>query len=46
MFDPGFDIEWADRVDDDDGVLMNTGHGIDQVIAVGPSSQIFAISGL
>ena len=46
MVDPGFDIERADRVDDNDGVLMNTGHGIDQVIAVGPSSQILAISDL
>jgi len=44
VVDPEFDIEWADRVDDNDGVLMNTGHGIDQVIAVRPSSQIIAVS--
>jgi len=44
VVDPGFDIEWADRVDDNDGILMNTGNGIDQVIAVGPSSQIVAVS--
>jgi len=46
VVDPGFDIEWANRVDDNDGILMNTGHGIDQVIAVRPSSQVLAISDL
>ena len=44
VVDPGLDIDRANRVDDNDGILMDTGHGIDQIIAIGPSGQVVAIS--
>ena len=43
---PGFDIERANRIDDDDSVLMYAGHCIDQVVAIRPRSQVLAVSNL
>ena len=46
IIDPGFDIERTNRIYDNDGIRMNTGHCIDQVITIGPSSQVLAVSSL
>lgn len=46
VIDPGFDNKGANRIDDNNGVFINAGHGLDQVIAVRPSSQVLAISNL
>ena len=46
VVDPGLDVERANRVDDNDSILMNTGNSIDKVFAVRPSGQIVVVSDL
>ena len=46
IFNPLFEVDLADRIYDDDGVLMNTRHRFDEVVTVGPSGQVLTISSL
>ena len=46
IINPGFDVERTDGIDDNDSVFVNAGNCIDEVVAVRPSGQVFAVPSL
>ena len=46
IINPWLDDERTNRIDDNDSVLMNASYRSHQVVAVCPSSQVLAVSGL
>ena len=46
IINPLLEVERANRIDDNDGVLMNARHRFDKVVTVRPSGQVITVSDL